>query len=61
MPGIEACEDRGGKTVFIRFTSKHDPPQGLVRVQNGPERAFTGWLELMRELDNARETGSEAR
>jgi hypothetical protein len=45
--------DRSGPTVLIRF----EGPGGLtgsIRVNESPERSFSGWLELLRELEHAR-------
>ena len=46
--------DRSGTTVLIRFDGPGSQLTGSVRVDENPERSFSGWLELLLELEGAR-------
>ena len=46
--------DRSGPTVLIRFDRPGNQLTGSIRVNDSPERSFSGWLELLRELERAR-------
>jgi hypothetical protein len=46
--------DRSGPTVLIRFDRPGTQLTGSIRVDDSPERSFSGWLELLRELEKAR-------
>jgi hypothetical protein len=46
-------EDAPGPEVVLRLSGDHSRPRGSMRVGDGPEHQFTGWLELMRELEEA--------
>ena len=46
--------DRSGPTVLIRFDGPGSQLTGSIRVDKSPERSFSGWLELLRELEGAR-------
>lgn len=46
--------DRPGPTVLIRFDRPGNQLTGSIRVNESPERSFSGWLELLRELEKAR-------
>jgi hypothetical protein len=46
-------DDARGPEVVIRLSGNHPQPSGSMRVGDGPELEFTGWLELMRELEGA--------
>jgi hypothetical protein len=46
--------DRSGPTVLIRFDGPGRQLTGSIRVDESPERSFSGWLELLRELEGAR-------
>ena len=46
--------DRSGTTVLIRFDAPGTHLTGSIRVDEHPERSFSGWLELLRELEGAR-------
>jgi hypothetical protein len=42
-----------GATVVIQLSPDPTRLAGSVRVNDGPNRGFDGWLELMRELEGA--------
>jgi hypothetical protein len=46
--------DRSGTTVLIRFDGPGTHLTGSIRVDESPQRSFSGWLELLRELEDAR-------
>jgi hypothetical protein len=46
--------DRPGPTVLIRFDGPGGQLTGSIRVNESPARSFSGWLELLRELESAR-------
>jgi hypothetical protein len=46
--------DQPGPTVLIRFDRPGNQLTGSIRVNDGPEHSFAGWLELLRELERAR-------
>ena len=46
--------DGSGPTVLIRFDGPGTHLTGSIRVDESPERPFSGWLELLRELEEAR-------
>ena len=53
---------RSGRTVLIRFDGPGTQLTGSISVDEGPERSFLGWLELLRELEEARpSTASDER
>jgi hypothetical protein len=45
---------RSGTTVLIRFGGPGEQLTGSIRVDENPEHSFSGWLELLRELERAR-------
>jgi len=46
--------DGPGPTVLIRFDGPGTRLTGSIRVDESTERPFSGWLELLRELEEAR-------
>ena len=52
--------DRSGTTVLIRFDGPGERLTGSIRVDESPERSFSGWLELLRELEDARPSAASA-
>jgi hypothetical protein len=54
---VEQAE-RSGTTVLIRFDRPGEQLTGSIRVDESPERSFSGWLELLRELEGARPTAA---
>jgi hypothetical protein len=49
---------RSARTVLIRFDGPGEQLTGAIRVDESPERSFSGWLELLRELEGARPTAA---
>lgn len=52
--GVVGEAARSGTTVLIRFDGPGSQLTGSIRVDESPERSFSGWLELLRELEGAR-------
>jgi hypothetical protein len=46
-------DDLSGPTVQIRLSSDSARLAGSVKIDDGAEHSFSGWLELMRELESA--------
>jgi hypothetical protein len=38
--------------LVVRFAPRTDPPAGSVRDQTGTEQGFSGWLGLLRVLED---------
>lgn len=53
--------DRDAVELLVRFAPRTDPPSGSVRDHNGIEQPFTGWLGLLRLLENHGPTTAPAR
>jgi len=49
---------RSGTSVLIRFDGPGSQLTGSIRVDENPERSFSGWLELLRELEGARQSAA---
>jgi hypothetical protein len=47
------AQNEAGATVVIQLSADPTRLAGSVRVNDGPTRGFDGWLELMRELEEA--------
>jgi hypothetical protein len=41
-------------TVVLELASDREPVEGSVRIRPGETRAFTGWMELVAALEDAR-------
>jgi quercetin dioxygenase-like cupin family protein len=44
--------NRNAVELLVRFTAHSDPPAGSVRDHNGVEQPFSGWLGLLRLLED---------
>lgn len=51
LPGMEFAPDHESVELLVRFAPHSGAPAGSVRDQCGAERPFSGWLGLLRLLE----------